>query len=71
MPLHVQGQMIRSGEGSLAQVALKRPVSRVFSVVTRQLVRPGELPSTTFPTAMVGFLTCERNRGKNIYYCVH
>lgn len=67
----MQGQVIWAGESSLAQVALKRPVSGVFPVVTRQLVWPGELPATAFPTAVVGFLTCEHNKGKTfISYCV-
>ncbi len=56
--------MIWAGESSLAHVALKRPVSGVFPVVTRQLVWPGELPATAFPAAVVGLLTCQQNRIK-------
>ena len=34
--------MVRSGEGPLAQPTLERPVPGVLSVVSSQLVRPGE-----------------------------
>lgn len=61
--LHVQRQVIRPGEGALAQVALEGPVSRVFAEVTGQLVGPGELPPAAFPAAVVRLLTCE-DRGK-------
>lgn len=38
VPLHMQGQMIGPGEGTLTEVALKRPVTRMFSEVTGQLI---------------------------------
>lgn len=50
--------MVRAGEGALAEVALERPVSRVFPEVTGQLIRPGKLPATAFPVTVVGLFTC-------------
>lgn len=64
MPLHVQCQMIGSGEGSFTEVALKRPVSGMFPVVTRQLVGSDEFPATTFPVAVVWLFTCGYNEQK-------
>lgn len=58
MSLHVQCQMVRSGEGPLAEVTLERPMTSVFSVMTSQLVGPGELPATTLPVTVVWFLAC-------------
>lgn len=56
--LHVQCQVVGSGEGPLAQVALKWSVTSVFSVVASKFIRSGEFPSTAFPVTMVRFLTC-------------
>lgn len=60
--LHVKRQMVRPGEGALAQVALEGPVSCVFAKMTGQLVWAGEFPSTAFPAAVVWLLTCEDRR---------
>lgn len=57
MPLHMQCQVIRPGEGALAQVALEGTVSGVFTEVARQLIGPGKLPATTLPAAVVWLLT--------------
>ena len=54
--LHVQWQMVRSWEGTLAQVAAERLLSRMFAEVTGQLVGPSKLPGTTIPRALVRFL---------------
>lgn len=55
--LHVQREVVRPGESSLAQVTLEGPVSGMFPEVSRQLVRACELPAAAFPTAMVRLLT--------------
>lgn len=56
MPLHMQRQMVTSGEGTLTKVALERTVSSVLAVMPRQFIRAGKLPATTLPVAVVGFL---------------
>lgn len=38
MSLHVQGQVVGPGEGTVAQVALERPVTCVLAVVAGKLV---------------------------------
>lgn len=38
VPLHVQRQVVRAREGTVAQVALERPVARVLAVVAREFV---------------------------------
>ena len=38
VPFHVKAQMVRPRKGSFAKSALKRPISRVFSRVSRQFV---------------------------------
>lgn len=63
--LHVKCEMVRPGEGSLAQVALEGPVPCVFAVMTRELIRTGELPPTSLPAAVVGLLTCEHREMKD------
>ena len=45
MSLHVQRQVVRSGEGSVAQMTLEGFGSRVLPVVTGQLIRPGNSKS--------------------------
>lgn len=60
VPLHVEGEVVGAGEGSLAQVALERPVSGVFPEVPCELVRPGELPAAAFPVAVIWLFTCVR-----------
>jgi hypothetical protein len=57
MPSHVQGQVVGPGERPLAEVTLKRLLARVLPEVACQLVRPGELPRTPVPRALVRFFT--------------
>lgn len=57
MSLHVKGQVVRPGEGALAQVALEGTVASVFAEMAGQLVGASEFPSTTFPAAVVWLLT--------------
>ena len=40
MSLHVQGQVVRSGEGSVAEVTLEGLGARVLPIVTGQLIWP-------------------------------
>ena len=61
MPLHVQSQVVRPGEGPVAEVALEGPVPGVLAIVTGELVGASELPAAAFPVAVVGLLTCRRN----------
>lgn len=56
MAFHMEGEMVRPGEGALAQMALEGSVSGVLAEVTGQFIRTGKLPATTFPAAMVGLL---------------
>lgn len=58
--LHVKSEVVRSGEGPVAHLALEGPVSRVLPVVTGELVRPGKLPAAILPRALVRLLTCVR-----------
>ena len=53
MPLHVQGEVVRSGEGPFAEPALERTVASVFPHVSGELIRPRKLPSAAFPGADV------------------
>lgn len=57
MSLHVQGQVVRPGEGPLAVGALERLDPGVLPVVPRQLVRAGEPPLATLPGTFVRLLT--------------
>ena len=54
--LHVQREMVATGEGSLAQLALERSVAGVLAVVARQLVGARELPPAALPAAQVRLL---------------
>lgn len=56
MALHVQCQVVRARESSLAEPALERPVASVLAVVASQLVRAGELPAASLPAALVRLL---------------
>lgn len=52
--------MIRSGESSLAVLALERLDARVLPHVAGQLVRAGKLPAAPLPVALVRFLPSVR-----------
>ena len=54
--LHVQRQVIRPGECSVTEMTLERFHSRVFPVMSRQLVGSGKLPLTAEPGTLVRFL---------------
>lgn len=57
MPLHVQGQVVRAGKGTVAQVTLEGTVTGVFAEVACKFVGSGKLPTAAFPVAMIGFFT--------------
>lgn len=54
----MQSQVVGAGEAALAVGALERLDARVLAEVSRQLIRPGELPRAAFPHALVGLLSC-------------
>lgn len=53
MSFHVQREVVGPGEGSVAFLALERPVARVLPVMPRELVRTGELPATSLPVTVI------------------
>lgn len=57
VPLHVQGQVVRAGKGTVAQVTLEGTVTGVFAEVACKFVGSGKLPTASFPVAMIGFFT--------------
>lgn len=57
VPLHVQGEMVGSGEGPGANGALEGLGTRVFPVVARELVGTGKAPVAAVPRAPVRLLT--------------
>lgn len=57
MALHVQCEMVGPGEGTLAEVTLEGSVAGVLPEMASQLVGAGELPTATFPTAVIRLLT--------------
>lgn len=56
----MERQVVRPGEGPLAELALERLLARVLPEVARQLVGPGELPRAPLPRAGVRLLPCVR-----------
>lgn len=56
MPLQVQREVVRASEGPVARLTFERPRASVLPEVSRQLVRPRELPGAPFPGAGVGLL---------------
>lgn len=59
--LHVEGEMVGPGEGSIAQRALERLLTRVLAEVSRQLIASRKLPRASAPFADVGFLSRVRS----------
>lgn len=57
MSFHVQRQMIASREGRSTEVAFERPIAGVLTIVPRQFVRSGKLPSASGPAAAVRLLS--------------
>lgn len=62
VPLHVQCEVVRPGEGPFTQVTPERPVSGVLPEVACELVRASELPAAALPAAVVRFLSCRQNK---------
>jgi len=60
--LHVQGQVIGTGEAALAHLAAERLGARVFAVVARQLVGARETPLTFRPVASVRLFACQKTK---------
>lgn len=65
MPLHVQCQVIRPGEGTVTHVALEGSDASVFAVMACEFIRPCKLPAAAFPVTVVRFLTWERKSSMN------
>lgn len=59
MSLHVQRQMVTPGEAPLADDALERFGTGVFTVVPRQLIGPRETPLALGPLAGVRLFACQ------------
>lgn len=55
---HVQGEVIRPGEGARAHGALEGLGARVLPVVASELVGASEAPVAALPRAPVRLLTC-------------
>lgn len=56
VPLHVQREMIASGERALADRAFKGLSPGVLAVMPRQFVAPGESPLAFRPLTLIRFL---------------
>lgn len=57
MPFHMQCQVVRPREGALAEMALERTMSGVFTEMAGQFIRPGEFPAASLPAAVVWLFT--------------
>ena len=57
MPLHVQGQVVRPGEGPLTHPALERTVPGVLAGVPRQLIRPCKPPAAALEITNIWLLS--------------
>lgn len=55
---HVKSEMVRAGETTVANLALERLGSRVFSYVARELIGSCKAPLTALEMAFVWFFTC-------------
>ena len=49
--------MVGASKGALTQLTFEGALSRMFTVMAGELVRPGKLPAAALPAAVVGFLT--------------
>lgn len=54
----MQSQVVRTGEAAFTVGTLERFDPRMFTEVTGQLVRSGELPRASLPHALIGLLSC-------------
>lgn len=57
---HVKSKVVRAGETAVANLALERLGSRVFSYVARELIRSRKAPLTALEMTFVWFFTCKR-----------
>jgi hypothetical protein len=64
--LHVEGEVVRTGEGPVTEATVEWSISRVLPVVPRQLVWPCELPAATLPIALVRLLSCKSMKKQNV-----
>ena len=62
MSLPVEGEVVGSGETSVAIVTLEGLLSCVFAHVSREFVGASETPVTLLPAARVRLLTCEKQQ---------
>ena len=61
VPLHVQRQVIRAGEGPVTHLAAEWLVSCMLAVVPGQLIRAGKLPAAILPGTLVWLLPCKHH----------
>lgn len=54
--LHMEGEVVGSGEGSITQRTLERLLTSVLAEMPRELIAPGKLPRAAVPLADVRFL---------------
>lgn len=59
MTFHVQSQVVRPREASVAMAAFEGFGARVFPVVPGQLITSSESPLAAFPGTLVRLLTCK------------
>jgi hypothetical protein len=73
MALHVQRQMVGSGEAAVTVAAFERLTSGVFAKVSGQFVGSGEAPLTSVPTALVWLFArmCSQMGFQMRTFCVH
>ncbi len=56
MALHVQRQVVRTRESSIAEFAMERLVPGVLALMPRQLIGARKTPAAVLPRAYVGLL---------------
>ncbi len=64
VPLHVQCEVVRPGEGALTMLALEGLDPGVLPVVPGQLVGTGKAPLAALPGAAIRLLSCNKKREK-------
>lgn len=62
--------MVGAREASVTVWTLERFDSSVFSEMSRQFIRPSELPRAAFPGAFVGLFSCKKERRNLIVFVV-
>lgn len=68
---HVKSEMVRAGETTVANLALERLGSRVFSYVARELIGSCKAPLTALEMAFVWFFTCKRKKYMLSFSVIH